>query len=350
MGRTVLIVKLAAIGDVVMALPMVNALRALDPGVHITWMGGRVVAPLLRHVEGVDEVVDVDETALLSGGAWRKGLGLLGAWRRVAGRHFDAVYVAHSDPRYKALVLPVRAGERHWLGSLPGQRGIGVHRHHGDAYAGMVARGGRSSPPAVRVDLDSELAAAITKANPQARPLVALAPGGARNIARENALRRWPLERYADLAARLHDDGCLVALVGDSGDEWTRQAFPAGRVVDLIGRTSLPQLVAVFRRCAAVVMHDSGPMHLARLAGARVVALLGPTPPAMFFRPGDAVRVLWPGEVLPCAPCYDGVEFADCAYNACMRMIDCADVLAQVRGAIAEAGRSGLSEPRAPPA
>ncbi len=51
-ARTVLIVKLAAVGDVVMALPMVTALRAEDPDIRITWMCGRKAAPLVRLVEG----------------------------------------------------------------------------------------------------------------------------------------------------------------------------------------------------------------------------------------------------------------------------------------------------------
>ncbi len=128
-------------------------------------------------------------------------------------------------------------------------------------------------------------------------------------------------------------------LVGDAGDAWVRSAFAPGEVIDLVGRTDLPQLVAVFRRCAAVVAHDSGPMHLARLAGAPVVALLGPTPPSMFFRPDQHVLVLWPGAVLPCAPCYDGLDFAPCADNRCMQMIDVDAVMARVQAVLAGAAR-----------
>ena len=184
----------------------------------------------------------------------------------------------------------------------------------------------------------SERLAAELPADP-ATPLVAITPGGARNVARENALRRWPLERYAALARSLRASGCRVVTVGDAGDAWVRGAFAPGEVIDLVGRTDLPQLVAVFRRCAAVVAHDSGPMHLARLAGAPVVALLGPTPPAMFFRPDQRSLVLWPGAALPCAPCYDGLDFAPCADNRCMQMIDVDDVVARVQAVLAAAAR-----------
>src|SRR6266498_3406461 len=65
--RSVLIVKLAAIGDAVMALPMITACRAADPATRITWLCGATVAPLLRCVEGIDELVVVDDVAVLAG-------------------------------------------------------------------------------------------------------------------------------------------------------------------------------------------------------------------------------------------------------------------------------------------
>ena len=112
MVRSVLIVKLAAIGDVVMALPMISALRAGDPEVRIDWMCGRVVAPLLRHVDGITEVIVVDEKAMLVGSSVRKGMAVARAWLAVAGRQYDAVDVAHSDIRHHfltwALSTPTR--------------------------------------------------------------------------------------------------------------------------------------------------------------------------------------------------------------------------------------------------
>jgi hypothetical protein len=62
--RSVLIVKLAAIGDVVMALPMVTALRSAESGTRITWLCGATVAPLLRCVDGIDELVVVEDVAV----------------------------------------------------------------------------------------------------------------------------------------------------------------------------------------------------------------------------------------------------------------------------------------------
>src|SRR5271168_247611 len=104
-----LIVKLAAIGDVAMALPMVGALRAQHPGCRIAWLCGESTRPLLACVADVDELIVADERALLSGSHAARIAATLSLWRRLAGRRFDLVLTAHTDPRYRRLTQPVRA-------------------------------------------------------------------------------------------------------------------------------------------------------------------------------------------------------------------------------------------------
>lgn len=334
MARTVLIVKLAAIGDVVMALPMVTAVRATAADARITWMVGSTAAPLVEASEGIDEVIVVDEKALLVGTVPQKIRAVLDAWIGLAGRRFDAVYVAHSDRRYLRLVWPVLAVERRWLGGDAHQRALVPTRSLSDEYVRLVTglddhRALRHAPPAFRARLSDELSQRLDQFE-AGRPLIAIAPGGARNVARDNPLRRWPLDRYADLARRLSERGFGVVVVGDESDAWVRQAFAGAPVLDLVGTTALSSLVPLFGRCAVVVTHDSGPLHLARLAGTRVIALFGPTAPHTFLRPDAQTTVLWPGAALPCAPCYDGRDFAICDNNRCMQMIETADVLARI--------------------
>jgi heptosyltransferase-2 len=154
--------------------------------------------------------------------------------------------------------------------------------------------------------------------NSHPKPWVALAPGGARNLLREDALRRWPLDRYARLAELLQAEGFQVVLTGAAGDGWVREAFQGSGCLDLIGQTSLGDLVALYARCRLVVTHDSGPLHLAALSGARVLALFGPTNPAEKMPPEGSARALWGGEKLACRPCYDGKNYAPCRRNVCL--------------------------------
>lgn len=327
-ARSVLIVKLAAIGDVVMALPMVTALRAETPDVRITWLCGRKAAPLLRLVEGIDEIIEVDEAAMLAGSTPAQIFSVLSAWRHVGIRRFDAIYIGHWDVRYRVLTWTVRASVRRSLRGTPLTRALVPGRAHPDEYLRLVTglddyRAVRFPSPALRDVLPPKLARRVDAFNPGGRPLIAITPGGARNVARENPLRRWPLDRYAALTDALNERGYGVVLTGDRTDGWVRAAFRDRPALDLIGATDLPSLAAVLRRCSAVVGHDSGPLHLARLVGTPTLALLGPTPPSMFFGSMRRTIYLWPGGELPCAPCYNGQEFAECERNVCMQMIDC---------------------------
>lgn len=335
MARTVLIVKLAAVGDVVMALPMVTALRAENPDVRITWLSGRKAAPLLGVVDGINEVVPVDEAAMLAGSLLEQVVAVVGAWRHIGVRRFDAVYIGHSDGRYRVLAWPITADIWRSLRGDATTRGMVPGRAHTDEYVRLVTglddyRAQSFAPPRLRVELSPALARRVDAFNPDGHPMIAITPGGARNVARENPLRRWPLDRYAELADTLRARNYRVVLTGDRTDGWVRTAFRERPVLDLIGATDLPALAALLRRCAAVVGHDSGPLHLARLVGTPTLALLGPTPPSMFFRPERRTTYLWPGSALPCAPCYNGHEFANCSNNVCMQMIDCATVVQNV--------------------
>src|SRR5271165_3280978 len=130
----VLVVKLAAIGDVAMALPMVSALRSQHPGCHIVWLCGEAARPLLACVQGIDELIVADERALLAGSRPARIAATLALWRRLAGRGFDLVLTAHTDPRYRWLTQPVRAAVRRTLAPGRGKRGIVPGRYHGDEY------------------------------------------------------------------------------------------------------------------------------------------------------------------------------------------------------------------------
>jgi len=335
---SVLIVKLAAIGDVAMALPMVTALRERDSGVRIAWLAGATVAPLLRAVDGIDEVLVVDDEAILAGTRVRKMRAVLAAWRLLSGRSFDLVLTAHTDRRYRLLSARVRAAERRWLGARTPRPGLVPGRSFRAEYIRLVSgiddhHAAPLAPPRVRGALDDAVGARLAALPPGRR--IALAPGGARNAARESPLRRWPVERYAALAAALIARGDTVILTGGPDDGWVRPAFADAPVVDAIGATSLPGLVALYESCAAVVAHDSGPLHLAHLASTRIVGLFGPTLPAAFLREDSRSAALWRAAGLPCAPCYDGREFAACRDNLCMQRIDVPGVLARLDALLA---------------
>jgi heptosyltransferase II len=163
---------------------------------------------------------------------------------------------------------------------------------------------------------------------------IVVAAGGAKNLQTDDALRRWPIESYRALVARLLDEGRRVVLVGAQSDRWVSDAMRGLPVDDLIGQTSLMQLIAVMQKSGAVVSNDSGTFHLATLTSAPLVGLFGPTPANAVAPMGRAkTRILASDNRVSCSPCYDGKNFARCTRNVCLESItvnSVADAIAEV--------------------
>jgi heptosyltransferase-2 len=341
-AEKILVVRLAGIGDVVMASTVVPRIRERWPEATIHWVCGDTAAPLVAHFEGVDHVITVDETRLLRGGFLARFSAILSMWRHIVGGRYTRVFLLHVDARYRILVVPAfraklsmltRRDAHGHMNPVPG-------RYFGDEYARLVDGQASVGPLVDHAPLVELLGVAKSQHDNIRRRRVALVPGGTKNVLRESALKRWPVDRYVEVARALSDDGCEVVLAGDAHDAWVRPSFAGTGVTDLIGTKSLPETVALFSECDLVISHDTGPMHLARLARTPALALFGPTPPSHFLPENDNDTVLWGGEHLACRPCYDGREFADCSDNQCMQSISADVVLRTARTMLARRGAS----------
>jgi heptosyltransferase-2 len=225
-----------------------------------------------------------------------------------------------------------------WLTRAVRQPATGTHQV--DAYRHLLAALGiangarepRLDPTGAAIE---DARAMLQQEGWDGRPLVGLAPGAAGGGA-----KRWPLDRVAAVVGSLvRDRGAACVLVGADGDrpaaaqvavEAGRITGPLapGRVIDLAGRTTLPQLAGVMRLCAAFVSNDSGAMHLAAAVGTPLVAIFGPTnerATAPVPRPEGPAAVLagsaW------CRPC----RFRECPLDhRCMTSIPAARVIEAV--------------------
>jgi heptosyltransferase-2 len=157
-----------------------------------------------------------------------------------------------------------------------------------------------------------------------------LVPAGARNTLRDDALRRWPVESYVELAEALLQRGLEVVLAGGPDDLWASQHFAHLAVTDLTGRLSLLETLALLDSAAMVITHDTGPLHLAGLTSTAIISIFGPTDPHGRLPQRANCVALWGGEGFACRPCYDGRDYAPCAYNGCMHQVTAAMVLAEV--------------------
>jgi ADP-heptose:LPS heptosyltransferase len=179
----------------------------------------------------------------------------------------------------------------------------------------------------------------------------ALAPGGQSALYRlvlinPNASdllpqRRWMRERFAALIRRLlaaHED-VLVLITGAPSEQAGAEELAAQcdnrRCIAFAGRTSLPELMALYALATAMVSNDSGPAHFAAAAGLPTIVLFGPETPKLYQPLGRSI-VIYAG--LACSPCVSASNHRNsaCTDNVCMRAIEVDEVYRALDGVLAE--------------
>lgn len=275
------------LGDAVMALPAIAAVRRHFGDSHLAIAARASVAPLFTMVQGVD-----DTLTLPGAGGWRALL----AWQDTANTlkngSFDvAVLLPNSFAAAliaKRAAIPERWGfATDWRGGLLTKavpRASG-HVHHSEYYLALItALGIPAGPPfaAVWPNLDRTRELLLEIGLDPDEPFVVFAPGAAYGQAKQ-----WLPDRFARLAELIiNERGWSVLMVGSRADRPACADIASrlgstgsrmNRLVDLSGKTDLPGLAGLLARARAVVSNDSGAMHLAGAVGVKVVAIFGAT-------------------------------------------------------------------------
>ena len=337
-----LLIKFGAIGDVIMAIPAAHQLHLA--GHSIDWVCGPTVEPVLTCYPWINRIV-ADDRAIQLGTASEKAKALATLWRALAGTRYDLAATLYYDARYRLLASPVKATRKLMLSHTDRRFRLLPGRHHTDEYARILM----GWPDEVRAQPLTPVPALNLPANPHARVAgrqrVILAPAGARNQMRDDALRRWPPESYVELAQLLLAEEIEVVLTGGPDDVWIKPYFASLNVTDLIAQHTLPQTLALLDAGDVVVTHDPGPLHLAGITSAGIVALFGPTDPRGRIPQRAGALALWGGEGFACRPCYDGHSFAPCPRNDCIRQWTPSNVAAQVSRMLSDRAQGILTAP-----
>jgi heptosyltransferase-2 len=340
-GR-VLIAKFGAIGDVVMAIPAARALH--DQGLEIDWVCGQSVGPLLACYPWIRTIV-VDDRALMTGGKFAQAKALVSLWRMLAGRRYTLCATLYYNRRYRLLTFPVQAERKVMLSMTDRSTKLLPGRHHTDEYARILLGLEDSVRPIGLAPVRPEGLPASPLMRVEGKFRVVLAPAGSRNMMRDDALRRWPAESYAGLGRELLARGFEVVLVGGPEDDWVTSFFEGVGAKDLIGKLSLVETLALLDASDVMVTHDTGPLHLAGITRVGVVSIFGPTDPRGRLPQRLDTVAIWGGEGFACRPCYDGINYAPCRDNGCMKQVTVAMVVNEVETVVSQRQRDS-SPPR----
>jgi lipopolysaccharide heptosyltransferase I len=323
--RRILLIKPSAIGDVVHALPVLNLLRRKWPDAHIAWLLTPACADLLDGHPLLSEVILFERRRF--GRGWREpaaAAGLVSFMKRLRRGEFDLVIDLQGLFRSGWMAwqtrAPVRIGFSNARELAPifytHRVDVGTTEQHAiDRYLKVTAAlGCGDSPVEFPFHVTDEDRRHVESLVPADQPYAVLIPG-------TNWLtKRWPADRFAMLVKPLRDRFGLATVTAGSPDE-VELASQISGAINVAGKTTLRQLVALLQRASLVVANDSGPMHIAAALGRPLVTPFGPTNPVRTgpYRRDDAVLRL----DLPCSPCYSRT----CTHQSCLQWLDVESVL-----------------------
>ena len=313
--RNVLVRGVNWIGDSVMTLPALRALRKGLPNAEISFLLKPWVSPVFENNPDVDELI-------IYADKYRGILGKLGLARMLRKKGFCSA-VLFQNALDAALIaflsgIKTRAGYRRdgrgflLTSAVPvPQNEKKVHQIY--YYLNLIEELGikaEYSDPYIYLALDERLRARDLLKDMK-KPVLGINPG-----ATYGSAKRWFPERFADIANWFIQDtrGSVVIFGGpsesDIADEIYRNMYPEFRssdsVILMAGKTTLRELISLISECDAFLTNDSGPLHIAYAVRTPLVALFGSTAPELTGPPpemnGNSNIVITPD--LPCSPCF----------------------------------------------
>ena len=342
--RSILVVRLSAIGDIVFASPLITALRGAWPEARIVWL----VQPECRAL--LDRHPDLDEVIVCNLGQWRR------LWRErrivellaeirtlrtaLRARHFDLALDLQGLLKSGVLTWLSGARERIGLGSREGSQWLmtrvlprgGEVKRIGSEYRYLAEQIGLPLGDfAMTVgygESESAFVAEVMAREGLTGGYAVLCPFTTR------PQKHWFEDRWAGLAARIHCElGLIPVLLGGPADREAATRIAAagdGRLVNLAGQTSLTEAAALIDRAALLVAVDTGLGHMGIALNTPSLLLFGSTCPYLDTTRANA-RVLY--HPLPCSPCKRRPTCG--GVFDCMRRIEIDEILATAREVMA---------------
>ena len=281
------------LGDAVMSVPAVRAIKNGRPDVHVTIAAPDKIAPMWKLIPEVDAIIPLSEGSLLS----------------------FVRLLRQQVPFDVAILFPnsLRVALESWLSGIP--RRVGYRGHCRSWLVNQIVREPRKPGPPEHHSLrflriarecgaetsNIEVPKPNQTSDIKHQTLIGLCPG-----AEYGPAKRWLPERFAEAAAKI--TGQLSAqwiLFGTKNDAAVGEQIAAAigdHCVNRIGQTTLDQLIDELRRCRLLLTNDTGTMHLAALLGVPVVAIFGSTEPRLTGPLGNGHTIL--RHHVECSPCF----------------------------------------------
>ena len=343
--KRMLVIRLDLIGDLVLSLTAVRALKRTYPNAEIDLLALPSSAKVALSDPDLSQIIAYDPNiwrrpkALVQPKDWREAMAVI---QRLRARHYDIAISVFGD---WAAILAVLSGARRRVGfgregypgfmtdNVPGRHWDSRdHQHEVDYCLALAHEAGATITPDDRVPqlYVDELARKeveellLNEGIHPNTPLIVC------HVSSNNGQsKRWPIPYWATLIDRLLRENVAQVVFSGAPDDLPLIESVTQRMhehtehtaINLAGKTSLTQLAALTQRADLLITGDSGPMHIAAAVGTPLIAIHGPTDPALSGPVSPHATIL--RSDIWCSPCYKAKDTADCRFftTQCMKNI-----------------------------
>ena len=327
--KRIIVTFLMHLGDLTLTTPFLHVLRKAAPDAHIAYLVDEKLKDVVLHNPNIDEVLTIDKK-----GKDNSIKALCKAADIISEKKFDVLINLHPNERCSFIdfwaKVPVKVGFSHFLFRPFLTRVTRLNRkmHAADMYIDVLAQLGVQDLTNNGLEIFPGDDDKIT-ANDfwQEQQVAADDKLVGFNIGSAVKTKRWPPERFAQVADALAAKGCKTVFFGGSMDEeMVEEATSLMTTTPIIatGRFTIGQLAAAMQRCKLIITNDSGPMHVAISQKVPIVAMYGPSSPALYgpYTKDATIVTATP----PCTGCAKGMKH-ECADMQCMTRLTVEQVI-----------------------
>ncbi|MGL5206912.1 MAG: glycosyltransferase family 9 protein [Acidaminococcaceae bacterium] len=327
--KRIIVTFLMHLGDLTLTTPFLHVLRKAAPDAHIAYLVDDKLKDVVLHNPNIDEVITIDKK-----GKDNNLKALRSTADLISDRKFDVLINLHPNERCSFIgflaKVPVKVGFSHFLFRpfLTKVTRLNRKMHAADMYIDVLAQLGVKDLTSNGLEIfpgtdDKKAANAFW----QEQQVTANDRIVGFNIGSAVKTKRWAPERFAQVADALSAKGYKTVFFGGIMDEeMVKEAtvLMSSKPIIATGRFTIGQLAAAMKRCCLIITNDSGPMHVAISQKVPIVAMYGPSSPALYGPYTKEATIV--KAVPPCAGCVKGMKH-ECDDMQCMTRLTVEQVI-----------------------
>jgi len=325
----ILIIKLQALGDILMTTPAIRLLKQNHPEVLIDHLVFETYIDVTQNNKHINRVIPVNKKKV----NFKRILYVFRILTAIRNARYDVIINFHPNKtiRFASKLF----GAKKIFHTKPNMNEI--RRYNGIVFQEVISKNFEGIKVGID-DLALDFFINDEKVSDYfkkflANEFICIQPGGGINLGESSTIRRWPVECYIDLIKLIRKQSSIpILLTGNTHDYEIAHAIQkeSAGVTNVCGKTNLNELAFLFSKSRLNISGDTGAMHLASTTKTPLIALFGPTDPSKVLpRKADITLIR---STLGCVPCYFGVfEGCKTGLENCMKDIPVETVFERVK-------------------